>query len=103
MNVPGSLKSHYAPGTPLVMGTAPVNGQRCGFLAWHSERAGFEATEVLTPSGDPREAAARLYAGLRRLDSRGLDLIVAEPPPAGELARAIADRLLKAAAAALPE
>jgi L-threonylcarbamoyladenylate synthase len=53
--------------------------------------------EVLTPRDDPREAAARLFASMRRLDSLDLDLIVAEPPPATGLGAAITDRLRKAA------
>jgi L-threonylcarbamoyladenylate synthase len=43
-------------------------------------------------------AAATLFAALRRLDARGLDLIVAEPPPEAGLGHAIADRLRRAAA-----
>jgi L-threonylcarbamoyladenylate synthase len=54
--------------------------------------------EVLTPRNDPREAAARLFASMRRLDALGLDLIVAEPPPPSGLGAAILDRLGKAAA-----
>jgi L-threonylcarbamoyladenylate synthase len=54
--------------------------------------------EVLTPRGDPHEAASRLFAAMRRLDALGLDLIVAEPPPPSGLAAAILDRLQKAAA-----
>jgi len=54
--------------------------------------------EVLTPRDDPREAAARLFAAMRRLDSLGLELIVAEPPPPSGLGVAIMDRLRKAAA-----
>jgi L-threonylcarbamoyladenylate synthase len=55
-------------------------------------------TEVLSPSGDLREAAATLFAKLRRLDEAGLDLILAEPVPEIGLGVAIMDRLRKAAA-----
>jgi L-threonylcarbamoyladenylate synthase len=54
--------------------------------------------EVLTPRNDSREAAARLFAAMRRLDSLGLDIILAEPPPPSGLGAAILDRLRKAAA-----
>jgi L-threonylcarbamoyladenylate synthase len=54
--------------------------------------------EVLTPRNDPLEAAARLFAAMRRLDALNLDLIVAEPPPPSGLGAAIIDRLRKAAA-----
>jgi L-threonylcarbamoyladenylate synthase len=53
--------------------------------------------EVLTARNDPREAAARLFAAMRLLDSLGLDLILAEPPPPAGLGAAILDRLRKAA------
>jgi L-threonylcarbamoyladenylate synthase len=55
--------------------------------------------EVLTPGNDAREAAARLFAAMRRLDALHLDLIVAEPVPESGLGAAIMDRLRKAAGA----
>ncbi len=58
----------------------------------------FAAAEILSPSGDLREAAARLFACLHRLDRQGLDLILAEPLPEAGLGVAIMDRLRKAAA-----
>jgi len=96
---PGQLKSHYAPRTPLriVPSPHPVPGQRCGLLAWEKARPGFDAVEVLSPSGDLREAAARLFAAMRRLDEAGLDLIIAEPVPETGLGAAMMDRLNKAA------
>lgn len=102
---PGQLQSHYAPGTPLVLLSAAGESEgwqgagRAGLLAWsRSVRPPqFEAMEVLTPRGDPREAAARLFAAMRRLDALGLDIIVAEPPATYGLGVAIADRLRKAA------
>jgi L-threonylcarbamoyladenylate synthase len=57
---------------------------------------GFAAVEVLSPTGDLREAAANLFAALRRLDRLGLDLILARPVPDRGLGRAILDRLRKA-------
>lgn len=96
---PGQLKSHYAPRTPLRLAShpQPVAGKRCGLLAWQTEVSGFETAEVLSPSGDLRETATRLFAALRRLDESGLDLIVAEPVPETGLGVAIMDRLRKAA------
>jgi len=46
--------------------------------------------------GDPREAAANLFAAIRRLDTMDLDLIVAETVPEEGLGRAIMDRLRRA-------
>jgi L-threonylcarbamoyladenylate synthase len=96
---PGQLKSHYAPRTPLRFGTAPLPGKRCGLLAWCSPReaAGFERVEVLSASGDLREAASRLFAAMRRLDEAGLDAILAAPVPETGLGVAIMDRLRRAA------
>ena len=73
--------------------------RRVGLLAWTSPRhaADFATVEILSPSGDLREAAATLFAKMRRLDEAGLDLIVAEPVPETGLGIAIMDRLRKAA------
>jgi len=103
---PGQLPSHYAPRTPLRLLAGPADtdsGQtpgRTGLLAWSrpDRPAQFAAMEVLTPRNDPREAATRLFAAMRRLDALGLDLIVAEPPPPSGLGAAILDRLQKASA-----
>jgi L-threonylcarbamoyladenylate synthase len=102
--VPGSLKSHYAPRTPLRLAgpsgeTAPPGGGRCGLLAWSRPRPGFASVQILSATGDPREAAANFFAALRALDAGSLDLILAENPPPGGLGDAIRERLQKAAAA----
>jgi L-threonylcarbamoyladenylate synthase len=49
------------------------------------------------PWGDLEELARRLFAGLRWLDERGVDVILAPLPPPGGVGDAIRDRLLKAA------
>jgi L-threonylcarbamoyladenylate synthase len=54
--------------------------------------------ERLTKKQNLREAAANLYAAMRRLDESGVELIVAEPVPEEGLGIAIMDRLRKAAA-----
>ncbi|GAB4262881.1 MAG: hypothetical protein Kow0054_26910 [Deferrisoma sp.] len=101
---PGTLPSHYAPRTPLVLVDsldAPnLPRGRLGALAFRGSPPGdrFEAVETLSPRGDLREAAARLFAALRRLDQAGLDAIVAEAVPAEGLGLAILDRLRRAAA-----
>lgn len=101
---PGQMPSHYAPRTPLRLLTEgeswPASADRAGLLAWNrvARPPQFDAMEVLTPRDDPREAATRLFAAMRRLDALGLDLIVAEPPPTAGLGAAILDRLRKASA-----
>lgn len=99
---PGMLARHYAPGTPLTLlersaPVPPVAG-RTGWLVFDRELPGLPGPqEVLSEQGDLREAAARLFACLRRLDRLGLDRIVAWKVPATGLGRAINDRLTRAA------
>lgn len=102
---PGQLDRHYATSTPLriLPGSpepAPDDGRRTGLLAWSSAppAGGYAATEVLAPDGRPTTAAARLFAALRRLDSLGLDAILAEPCEERGLGVAIMDRLRRCAA-----
>lgn len=98
---PGSLSSHYAPRTPLTLGSldellARHAGRRVGVLAFQRER---EATtcRVLSPTGDLFEAARGLFAALRELDRAGCERLLAEPVPEEGLGRAINDRLRRAA------
>ena len=72
-----------------------------GLLAFRAAPAShdFAAVELLSATGDLREAAATLFAKMRRLDESGVDLIVAEAVPETGLGIAIMDRLRKAAAA----
>lgn len=103
---PGMLKRHYAPRTPLKvvdrLGDEAVEaGPRVGVLGFRSipepSRTAAAAGEVLSANGDLREAAANLFASLRRLDAAGVDVIVAERAPDRGLGRAINDRLARAA------
>jgi L-threonylcarbamoyladenylate synthase len=99
---PGQLKSHYAPRTPmhLLEDGEEVSGspENCGLLAWRRGRPGFASVEVLSSAGDKVEAAAALFAAMRRLDESGVAAIYAERVPPGGLAEAINDRLQRAAA-----
>lgn len=107
---PGQLPQHYAPTTPIQIVTCSsllsgvglegnLGGHRIGAIVYQScpEPDCFAAIEILSPSGSLREAAANLFAAMRRLDSCGLDLILAEPFPESGLGRAINDRLSRAA------
>jgi L-threonylcarbamoyladenylate synthase len=102
-NAPGMLKSHYAPSIPLRLlpqGERPQMdfAEPVGLLAFASdEGAGkFRRIEVLSRSGDLREAAATLFAKLRALDAPDLREIIAESVPERGLGIAIMDRLRKA-------
>lgn len=91
---PGQLSSHYAPALPVrlnasrpeegeaYMGFGPVDG----------------ATLNLSPTGDLSEAAANLFAMMRRLDDSRYHAIAVAPIPNHGLGRAINDRLRRAAA-----
>ncbi|MBD3394105.1 MAG: threonylcarbamoyl-AMP synthase [Chitinivibrionales bacterium] len=99
---PGMLPNHYAPATPLsAFAEIPsvYESQRdIGVLLFHPSGRTFSGIiEVLSKSGDTREAAANFFAALRRLDSLNLRMIVAEYAPAHGLGKAINNRLSKAA------
>ncbi len=98
---PGSLPQHYAPVTPVSIGDLAADPRpgRFGALAFaccpRPER--YAAVEILSPSGNLSQAAAALFAALRRLDAVLLDGIIAERFPDEGLGRAINDRLQRAA------
>ncbi len=98
---PGRLPRHYAPRTPLILGSEndplPFEG-RLGLLCLKPPReAGrFAAVEALSRNGDLHEAAARLFAAMRRLDRMNLDYIVARPVPNHGIGQALMDRLTRA-------
>ncbi len=98
---PGQLENHYAPLTPLLLDTPWENlppGKKIGLLAFQKPEASypFASVEVLSAKGDLKEAAANLFAAVRRLDEKHLDLIYTRSLPAEGLGRAINDRLFKA-------
>lgn len=97
---PGMLAKHYAPRTPIEIQesiSAPKEG-KVGLISFrgNSLASQFARCEVLSPSGDLREAAAKLFTALHRLDESGLDKIVAEVFPNHDLGAAINDRLGRA-------
>ena len=103
---PGQAAGHYAPRTPLRLWEAGSGesvqpaSQRRGLLAFRRDHPPslefFARVEFLSESGDLAEAAARLFAALRRLDEAGLDEIIAETVPDQGLGRAIMERLGRA-------
>ncbi len=110
---PGMLPSHYAPRAKLVLcrdtdsllnrrADFAARGLKIGLLILESQR---EACNNLHPQfvlGETLSDAARnLYAGLRALDSAGVDVILATEAPRSGLGEAIADRLARAAAKAI--
>lgn len=100
VRAPGMLASHYAPTAMLRLNAWSVRPGEA-FLAFGNEKLpGAEnavAMRDLSPSGDLREAAARLFGSLRELDEAA-DVIAVAPIPDIGLGVAINDRLLRAAA-----
>jgi L-threonylcarbamoyladenylate synthase len=94
---PGMLLRHYAPATPLRLGVHQVDAGEAllAFGAATPPHAG--PVFNLSASGDLVEAAANLFAGLRRLDAAGARGIAVMPIPAEGLGEAINDRLRRAA------
>jgi L-threonylcarbamoyladenylate synthase len=102
-SAPGMLPKHYAPRTPILMSWRrqdldSYKGKKIGLLAFQKPDPfpPFDHIEVLSKTGDLREAAANLFAAMRRLDSLNLDLILTETVPEIGLGRAIMDRLRRA-------
>ena len=98
---PGMMLSHYAPDLPVRL-EATAAGAEEALLAFGPTPPGAGLVFNLSEAGDLREAAARLFAGLRWLDAegrrRGLIRIAAMAVPQEGLGAAIADRLARAAA-----
>ena len=93
IEAPGQLASHYAPGKPLrldameaaegeyLIGFGPVQGD-----------------VSLSATGDPIEAAARLFDVLHQADAAPHPRLAVAPIPGDGIAAAIRDRLKRAAA-----
>ncbi len=104
LHAPGMLSHHYAPRTPFRLQAnlePPRTGSiRAGALAFQCvpDSSRFVAVEILSTSGNLREAAANLFSAMHRLDGYSLDIIIAERVPERGLGLAINDRLTRAAA-----
>ena len=115
---PGQLLTHYAPAVPLLLfeGTAEVmratmltevqrrreNGERIGVLVADEDVAAFQdsGAQVYTlgNAAAPEKVAAALFAGLRTLETYGVEVILCRSFDEHGLGLAIRDRLLRAAA-----
>jgi L-threonylcarbamoyladenylate synthase len=94
---PGMLASHYAPSLPVRLAASEARPGEA-LLAFGPEAPpGFAEIVWLTRSGDLAEAAANLFAMLRRLDRPSFTGIAVMPIPEHGLGRAINDRLRRAA------
>ena len=95
---PGQLASHYAPRAALRLDAAAAQPGEA-LLAFGPLAPGSHDGPIvnLSPSGDLVEAAANLFAALRRLDDSGAATIAVMPIPDVGLGEAINDRLRRAA------
>jgi L-threonylcarbamoyladenylate synthase len=103
---PGTLASHYAPRAEVyavepasVPAAVAATKGRVGILAPASAFAAWgDLGGERYPLPDDVEGMAReLYAALRDLDARGVDVVIAALPPAAGLGEAVGDRLRRAA------
>ncbi len=95
---PGLLPSHYAPSLPLRLDATDARPGEALLAFGPNAPSGFAATLWLAPTGDLAEAAANLFAMLRRLDRPPFTGIAVTRIPDHGLGRAINDRLRRAAA-----
>ena len=93
IEAPGQLASHYAPRKPLRLDA--IVAEDGEYLIGFGPVAG-DAT--LSASGDPVEAAARLFDLLHDADAAPQERIAVAPIPGEGLAATIRDRLRRAAA-----
>ncbi len=99
---PGLLGRHYAPRRPLRLEAQRVAGDEALLAFGPEPLAGARVTLNLSPRGDLVEAAANLFAMLRRLDEADVRAIAVMPIPREGLGEAINDRLRRAALPAEP-
>lgn len=104
---PGMLKNHYAPKKPFLLGSIEelsdkyaLSGQSFAVLSFEKDYSFLKpaTTFILSRSGDFREAAKNLFAGMRFLDQTDVSVILAEELPEEHFGKAINDRLRRAAA-----
>jgi L-threonylcarbamoyladenylate synthase len=103
-NAPGMVAKHYAPKTKMYLlddideFIENAESKKIGVLRFQEElnATRFEHIEILSKSGDLKEATSKLYAALHKLDSLDLDIIVAERFPDVGLGKSINDRLERA-------
>jgi L-threonylcarbamoyladenylate synthase len=106
--VPGRLRSHYAPLTPLAIldaaglqrevAAAVAAGESIAVLARGVALPASESVLWRRLPADPAAYGRALYASLRLLDLAGAMRILVEAVPGDEAWTAIADRLARAAA-----
>ena len=105
---PGTLESHYAPATPVMIAESLTDylgenrGKKLAVLARSQQPAWLESERWLILPGMPEAYGRELYAGLRELDEAACDEIVVEAVPDLPEWLAVRDRLRRAATKVVP-
>lgn len=103
---PGMLKSHYAPKKPFILGDLELlveeyhsKGIPFAVLSFSDEFKNVpQSIQIqLSQNRDINEAAKKLFASMRALDTMDVSVILSELLPEQGLGRAINDRLRRAA------
>ncbi|MDT0688795.1 L-threonylcarbamoyladenylate synthase [Salegentibacter sp. F188] len=103
-NAPGMLSRHYSPATESYLTTDVIKamtsfpGKRIGLLLF-SKRVPDHTLihqEVLSETGNFKEAANKLYAAMHRLDKKNADVLIFEELPEKGLGLTINDKLRRA-------
>lgn len=100
----GTLESHYAPSTPVVLqeraalpevlARIAAAGRKAALIHFSDLPAAHAAVHL---PADPQGYAHDLYAALRAMDGVGADLILVEAPPRDDTWLGVNDRLRRAA------
>ena len=105
----GTLASHYAPRTPLVLVGSEglereiANAPDVAVLALRRPPEASRAAAWIVAPADALRYGHDLYANLRTLDASGARRIVVEAPPRNPVWEAVNDRLSRAAQAGMGE
>ncbi|HEX8622664.1 MAG TPA: L-threonylcarbamoyladenylate synthase [Allosphingosinicella sp.] len=93
IEAPGQLASHYAPSKPVRLDALEARSGE-----WLIGFGPVAGDDNLSPSGDPEEAAARLFEALHRAEREDRPGIAVAPIPDEGIGLAVNDRLRRAAA-----
>ncbi|WP_076593506.1 L-threonylcarbamoyladenylate synthase [Herminiimonas arsenitoxidans] len=102
----GTLESHYAPATPVVLVDSEHLSETLQNLHAHGRRvalmqyaaaANVPVVASIALSATPASYAHDLYAALRAMDSAHADVIVVQTPPSDDAWNGVNDRLRRAA------
>lgn len=108
--VPGNVKAHYQPATPLsVLSTAALlqqldvlEAKSCELVIWsqdakdHCLEMSFDPKRIRVLDNHAKGFGRELYLTLHQIDQDHVEQIVLEAPPTDEAWRAVNDRLSRA-------